>query len=182
MVPVPHHPSSNPQPREKSDTALPDGVEPYFLRNGSGPKHVLGGTVCQPLITRLQSGGKFSIASIEGLYYHKTPMLAEYKAVRFNHVHHCFQVVDGYFEFAIESSTARLTAGKTVFIPAGAEFNLKSASRLAKAYVFSNGGGLAELMTRFGNEYASSLIPEKGKEWDTSKLAILEEEFGYTLS
>ena len=182
MVPVPHHPSFNPQPWEKSDTALPDGVEPYFLRNGSGPKYILGGTVCQPLITRVQSGSKFSIASIEGSSYHKTPMLTDYKAITFNDVHQCLQVVDGYIKFTTEDSTARLSAGETVFIPAGAEFSLKFASRLAKAYVFLNGGGLVELMTKLGQEYASSLIPEKEKEWDTSKLASLDKEFGYKLS
>ena len=182
MVPVPRHPIFDPQPWGKHDTVLPDGVEPYFLRDGSGPKYILGGTICRPLITRLQSGGTFSIASIEGSSYHETPVLVDYKAIRFSDIHHCLQVVEGSIDFTVERSTARLAAGETLFIPSGTDFNFKFVTRLAKAYVFSNGGGLAELMTKIGHAYTPPLIPEKETEWDASKLASFESELAYTLS
>ena len=182
MVPMPHHPQFDPQPWGKEENKLPDGVESYFLRNGSGPKYMLGGTLCRPLITRLQSGGKFSIASIEGSSHHKGSVLAHKKGIRFAEVHHCVQVVDGYLDFTVDGSTARLAGGETLFIPAGTEFSFKFASNLAKAYVFSNGGGLVELICKLGKEYTLPLITEKEMEWDAHKLSNSAEELGYSLS
>jgi quercetin dioxygenase-like cupin family protein len=118
-----------------------------------------------------QSGGKFSIASIERSSHHKTSVLGDFQGIAFADVHHCVQIADGYVDFTVQGSTARLSAGETLFIPAGTEFSFIFTSRLSKAYVFSNGGGLVELMAKLGTEYEPVLIPEKETDRDTSKLA-----------
>ena len=143
---------------------------------------ILGGMLCRPLITRLQSGDKFSIASIEGSSHHRTSVLGNNQAIAFKDIHHCVQVTDGHIDFAIEGSMARLAAGETLFIPSGTVFSFRFASKLAQAYIFSNGGGLVELMIKLGKEYAPPLIPEKEMDWDSSGLSRFENELGYTLA
>lgn len=83
--------------------------------------------------------------------------------------------------FTVQGSTARLSVGETLFIPASTEFNFTFTSILAKAYVFSNRGGFVELMAKLGTEYEPALIPEKETDWDTSRLSAFEKELGYTL-
>lgn len=162
------------------DNVLPEGLEPYFLRSGSGPKYILGGTLCRPLITRTQSAGKFSIASIEGSSHYASP-LQQHKSIMFRDVHHCVHISDGYVDFTVEGSRTRLAVGETLYIPSGTPFGFQFASKLAKAYVFCN-GGLSELLYRVGREYTPPLIPGKEAEWDVRELSRFEKELGYTLS
>jgi hypothetical protein len=182
LVPLPQHPSFEPQPwLHDGDNALPEGLEPYFLRNGSGPKYILGGTLCRPLITRTQSAGKFSIASIEGSSHYASP-LQQHKSITFRDVHHCVYVSDGYVDFTTGGSKTRLAVGETLYIPSKTPFNFQFTSKLAKAYFFCNGGGLSELLCRVGREYTPPLIPGKEMEWDVRELSRFEKELGYTLS
>jgi hypothetical protein len=113
MVPVPQHPSFDLQLWGKGDDQLPDGIEPYFLRNGSGPTYLQGGTLCRPLITLVQSRGKFSIGNVEGSSHHKTSLFSACEDITFENVHHCAQVADGYIDFTIEGSTTRLAVRET---------------------------------------------------------------------
>jgi quercetin dioxygenase-like cupin family protein len=182
LVPLPHHPPFDPQqwPAD-GDNALPDAVQPYFLRSGSGPKYILGSTLCRPLITRTQSAGKFSIASIEGSSHYTSP-LQQHKSITFRDVHHCVHVSDGYVDFTVEGSRTRLAVGETLYIPSGTPFSFQFASKLAKAYFFCNGGGLSELLCRAGREYTPPLIPGKEMESDASELSRFEKELRYMLS
>jgi len=181
MVPVPHQKSFDPQPWDGTENKLPNGLEPYYLRAGAGPKYRLGATLCRPLITTAQSGGKFTIASIEGSSYHKTPIFSEGKSLVFPDAHHCFQVAQGKISFTVAGKTAVLSEFETLFIPAGTEFSFNYSSRLAKAYVFANGGGLVEVFLKLGKDYAPALMPETEEALDISSLPDLERELSFRL-
>ena len=81
-------------------------------------------------------------------------------------------VSDGYVDFTVEGSRARLAVGETLYITSGRPFSFQFASKLAKAYFFCNGGGLSELLCRAGKEV----------EWDASEYSRFEKELRYTLS
>jgi hypothetical protein len=119
-----------------------------FLGDGACSKYILGGTLLRPLIAGLQSGGKFSMASIEGSSYHKNSVFGDHRGIKFKDVHHCVQVVDGYIDFTARGSTTRLAVRETSIISTGSEFSFKFANKFAKTYLFCNGRGLIELMTR----------------------------------
>ena len=178
MVPVPQHPSFQPQPWVETENHLPGSLEPYFLRNGSGPKYLSGGTLCRPLATTAESRGRFSIGSIEGSSLHYSGnVLVDKQSIKFEDIHHCFQVVDGRVEFTIDSSsTARLSSGESIYIPRQTAFRIRFTSKFAKAYAFSNGGGIVELLCKAGQEYDGAVIPEKVQQWDAARLSALCQE------
>lgn len=106
-----------------------------FLGDGASSKYILGGTLLRPLIAGLQSGGKFSVVSIEGSSYHKNSVFGDHRGIKFKDVHHYVQVVDGYIDFTARGSTTRLAARETSTISTGSEFNFKFANKFAKAYL-----------------------------------------------
>ena len=181
MVPLPMHPKFDPQPWESTDNKLADGLEPYFLKNGSGPKYLVGGSVCRPLVTTKQSAGKFTIGTMEGSSQHDSPLFATSTSISFDDAHHCVQVADGKVEFTVAGATAQLAAMETLFIPARTEFSFKFASKFAKAYVFSNGGGLVELLCKAGREYDGPVIPEKS-DGEIAPFSGLEKELAFRMS
>ena len=66
MIPLPQHKQFGPSPWKETENKLPGKLEPYFLKNATGPAYLAGGTVVRPLITTAESDGKFVIGSIEG--------------------------------------------------------------------------------------------------------------------
>lgn len=183
MVPVPSHPKFGPQPWRETDNRLPGKLEPYFLRNSTGPRYLIGATVCAPLATTAESNGRFTIASIEGSSVHKeSSIFAQHDGgIVFEDTHHCFQVSDGAIEFTVNGSQTILSTGETIFIPQGTTFKFHFAARFAKTYVFSNGAGLNELLPKLGTNYEETLPPEKAGRWDPERLEELKGEFRYKL-
>jgi hypothetical protein len=179
-VQVPDYENFGPQPWEETDSSLPGALSPYFLRAGQGPRYLLGGVVSSPLITPAESNGAFAVGSVEGSSYHQANPLLQ--GVKFSNSHHCFLVADGYFNFQIEErGTTQLGPAELLYIPKGTEFHVTFASRYAKAYVFSNGGGLVELFRRAGTPYRYTLIPEVDEPIDIQKLKDLGKDLGFTV-
>jgi quercetin dioxygenase-like cupin family protein len=183
MVPQPQHPHFDPQPWSADENSLPGGLRPYFLRSGTGPKYLVGGTVCTPLATTKESAGRFCIGSVEGSSHHgSSSLFAGGKSIKFDSTHHCVQVADGTMKFTVDGAKGILAVGETLFIPAGMEFSFEFASALAKMYVFANDSGLVELLCKLGREYAAPVLPEKALDWDVRSLSKFAEEFGYAVS
>jgi quercetin dioxygenase-like cupin family protein len=181
MVPLPMHPKFEPQAWSGSENVLPKGLEAYFLKAGSGPAYLVGGTVVRPLALMEQSGGKFAIARLEGSAAH-AGIFEGGKTITFEATHHCFQVAEGTVRFTIEGKSADLSAMETVYIPAGKEFRFEVTSNLGAAYVFANGGGVVELLVKLGNEYKGILIPEKAEGFDGERLGGFGKELGFVMS
>jgi len=186
MVPCPQHKGAEPQAWEASDNHLPGKLEPYFLKNNTGPAYIVGGTVCRPLITTAESAGKFAIGSIEGSGHSDLDsgiFSKPDRTLRFQNAHHAFQVVQGAVEFSVGFSTpSRLTAGELLYVPKDTEFRFQVVSRYMKLYAFTNGGGLIELLQKLGESHSHSILPEKASTWEESKLESLGAELGFSVS
>ena len=182
MVPLPMHPKSEPTGWVGDENVLPAGVEPYFLKAGSGQRYLVGGMVVRPLCGLVQSGGKFAIGRIEGSAMHGSALFQDQKTIRFENTHHCFQVAEGTVRFTIDGAVGELSSMETVYIPAGKDFSFEVTSKLGSIYVFANGGGVVELLVKLGKEYKAPLIPEKAEDFDASRLSGLETEFGFAMS
>ena len=184
MVPCPQHKGCEPQAWTQTDNRLPGKLEPYFLKSGSGPAYLVGGTVCRPLVTTAESNGKFSIGSIESSSHPdlKSSIFSNGQRLKFEHVQQAFQVAHGAVHFAIGSSPpTKLTAGELVYVPKGTEFSIRPVSRFAKLYAFASGGGLVELLCKLGKEHQHSILPEKAGAWDEARLEELCSEFGFSI-
>jgi quercetin dioxygenase-like cupin family protein len=182
MVPQPMHPKFEPQAWDGAEKTLPGGLELYFLKAGSAPGWVVGGTVVRVLCGMGESGGKFVIGRVEGSGMHKGGLFEGKKTIRFENTQHCFQVDQGTVRFTIDGATGELSSMETVYIPAGKEFSFEVTSSLGSAYVFANGGGVVDLLTKLGKGYSAPLIPEKAEEFDASRISGLEKELGFTMS
>lgn len=178
MVPCPQHQAVEPQAWSDIDGRLPGKMEPFFLRSGTGPAYLVGGTLCRPLISTAESAGKFAIGCIEASS-HKDMQSGIFgksrRRLRFETTHHAFQVVQGEMEFWVgEASPSTLAAGELLYVPRGTAFSFAATTRFAKMYAFANGGGMVELLQRLGSSHASPVLPEKASSWDESKLQSFE--------
>jgi hypothetical protein len=174
MVPQPQHKGADPQAWENGkDSTLPGKLEPYYLKAMTGPRFLTGGIVARPLATMKETNGRFAIGSIEGCSAHNGSI--PWKGLKFADVHHCFHVGAGTFEITIDGSKSRITTGETVYIPKGTTFDVRFASRFAKTYVFSNGGGLLEFLIEAGKPFDENVVPEKAENVDEASLRSLVE-------
>lgn len=174
MIPCPEHIACQPTEWMAKDSRLPGKLQPYFLKNGTGPAYALGGTVLRPLITTAETADRFSIASLEGSSNAnlRTPLFTHsVRKLRFASVHHAFQVVEGAVSFAIGSRRpSRVCAGELVYVPKRTEFTFEFDSRYAKVYVFVNGQGLVGLLQEVGQAFYQPMLPEESFPWDESRL------------
>ncbi|KAL2847080.1 RmlC-like cupin domain-containing protein [Aspergillus pseudodeflectus] len=180
MVPQLHVQPFAPQPWvDGQDNVLPGNLRPYFLRAGTEPAYLLGGSVVRVLATTEESGGRFAIGSLEGSSFHENKTLAA--GLVFPSVHHAFHIVEGTFGFDVDGAAVTLTAAETLYVPKGSRFKLRYRSRYAKAYVFASGGGLVELFAETGEEYALPIIPETEGVVDQALLERASKEMGIML-
>ena len=179
MVPCPQQKHFDPLPWDGSENSLPGKLEPYFLKNNSGPAYVVGGMVCRPLVTTAESNDKFAIGSIEAsAQHHGSSVFGNEDGCLSFDIHHAFQLVDGQVAFVIDGACRRLHAGELVYIPKDSAFRFTVMSRFAKLFVFSNGGGMVELLRALGKTYGDSVLPEQPQSWDKEQLERLQPSFG----
>jgi mannose-6-phosphate isomerase-like protein (cupin superfamily) len=183
MVPQPHIKPFGPQDWETTENQLPGKLEPYFLKNATGPAYEVGGTVVRPLVTTAESDGKFSIGSIEGsaLLHQHGIFAKEEQCLRFDNVHHAFQVIEGSVEFHLDAThPTTLHAGEVIYVPKGTAFRLKTTSRFSKLYAFASGGGLLEVLIKLGKPHSSTILPEKVEKCDIAALEALQPQFAFS--
>ncbi|KAG9599955.1 cupin domain-containing protein, partial [Aureobasidium melanogenum] len=160
MVPKRDHKGAEPVLCTNKDNKLSNtATEPYFLKADAGPRYASAGLLVKPLCQKADTDGKFSIARLEGAAAIKSQYLA-YNTLTFETSHHCFLVDMGSFRLTVDGQSSEISAGETIFVPAGQEFTLEVASKYAALYVFTNGGGLVEMLVGMGREYGSQIIAE----------------------
>ena len=183
MIPVRDHPYVAPQPWiSDKDNILPSGIEPYFLRDHSGPKWILGSIIFRPLITETQSGGRFSIASIEGSSKHNKALINESIGLKFDKIHHCILVMDGSLQVSVEGNVINLAAGELIYIPSQTTFKFAFSNTYTQAYVFANGGGIGTIIQTLGRPYDWPTIPDTAMgDWTDTQIKQLGGQLGYAL-
>ncbi|KAM0754371.1 RmlC-like cupin [Meredithblackwellia eburnea MCA 4105] len=140
----------NPDPASKPDNTLPDKTEPYFLLRETGPKYFLANECCSPLITPVQSHGKFAISVLEGS--NEITGKRPWDRLTFTKTHIFFRVLEGKVALTIsgrENDQQVLTAGESAFILAGDRFQYHFASAYGKALIFAAGGAGNGIETLF---------------------------------
>jgi uncharacterized cupin superfamily protein len=186
MIPCPQHKACKPSEWLAADSRLPGSLQPYFLRNGTGPAYAIGGTVLRPLITTSESDGKFSIASIEGssnANLQTSIFSTNGRKLKFSSVHHAFQVVEGAVTFSSGSrEPSRVSVGELVYVPKDTEFTLEFATRYAKVYIFTNGTGLVGLLKGLGQDWQQPTLPSEALPWNEAELEPVESDVGSQLS
>lgn len=182
MIPVRDKASFDPQPWDGTESLLPGVCENggYFLKADTGPKFVTGGTIVRPLATTKESDGKFSIYSVEGSKLHHGKGL-EKTTFKFDKTHHVIQVIEGLLSVVINGKETIVGSMETVFIPAGAEWRCAADSVAVKYYVFANGGGIGEVLTKTGSPFQWAVVPEAGDVcgWDEKQLEGLQKELQF---
>lgn len=159
MVPVRDKPHYDPQPWTGTENSLPGKCENggYFLKADTGPKFEVGGLLVRPMATVKETGGRFSIYSVEGGKMYNSRVVG--KGFRWDKVHHAVHLVEGQMKFVVDGVEIVALTGETTFVPAGTTFSFEAASSYFKGYFFANGGGIGEALTRVGREYEWSVVP-----------------------
>jgi mannose-6-phosphate isomerase-like protein (cupin superfamily) len=181
MIPVREKAQFDPQPWDGTENKLPGVCENggYYLKEGTGEKWAVGGTVVRPMATRKETNGRFSIYSLEGSSLHTGKGLST--AVEFKETHHAIYTVDGVVKLIIDGSEVKTTVGETTFVPAGTKWSFEAESVYARAYVFANGGGIGEILQSLGSKYEFPSVPADAAAWDESKLKTLETELKFAV-
>lgn len=159
MIPKRDHKGATPTFCSEKDSQIPESKKAFFLKADKGPRWASGGLLVKPLARPAQSDGKFAIARVEGTNLIKSSVFSE-KTLNFADSHHAFLVDQGSFLFKINGEESTVHVGETIFVPAGASFSISAASRHAATYVFTNSGGLVELLIGAGQPYSSPVIAE----------------------
>ncbi|SCO91767.1 uncharacterized protein FRV6_15895 [Fusarium oxysporum] len=157
---------------------------PYFLRNHTGPSAVLGGTAVCPYVTGAESGNRYSLATLEGSNQFETQVLSG--GIRFPDVDHCFFVSDGYLEATInDTDSSRIGPGEVAWLPAGTHFDIKPVSSYSKVFMYSQPGGLGDLVYAAGKDKPHTglncMIPDSPSPFDREKLSQYKSEFKFDL-
>lgn len=179
MIPVRDKAHFDPQPWDGSEVKLPgecaDGG--YFLKEGSGDKWIVGGTVVRPLATRKETNDRFSIYDLEGSSIHAGKGLSQ--VMEFAETHHAIYTIEGVIKLIVDGAEVNTTVGETAFVPAGTKWSFGVDSVYARAYVFANGGGFGEILTSVGTKYEAAVVPNEATTWDESKVKALELELKF---
>lgn len=169
---------------EDSENTLPGPLKPYFLRSNTGPSWMAGGLMSRPFITTEQSGGRFSISSIETSSTYGPTMLS--KNIRFPSVDHCLCVQEGTLKVAIDGDSVdnddwtTVREGETVMIAAGQPFRLAAGSKYVRVWSFTNGKGIEDVIQRAGAPFDGYVLPDTPGKLDDAKLKLVLEEMDIT--
>ncbi|KAK7186471.1 hypothetical protein DPSP01_002101 [Paraphaeosphaeria sporulosa] len=168
-------------PWEESENQLAEPGSPYFLRGNTGPRWVLGGVMSRPFIHAEQTGGKFAISSIESSELYGGSVLGRWMA--FKSVDHCFCVLEGLLKVRLGGSESwnEVREGQTLVVAAGETFTIEFGSRYVRAWSFTNGEGIEEVIRKGGESYAGYVIPEAPLNVDEGRLAKAFEELGVSI-
>ncbi|HEX4010998.1 MAG TPA: quercetin 2,3-dioxygenase [Solirubrobacteraceae bacterium] len=148
-----------------ADDALPGAQEPYFLRAGEGPRHLLFGQVAYQLMTGAESGGRLGMTVTEGP---KCPPIP-------THVHQGtyegIYCLDGRLRVTIEGVDNLLTRGDFVSIPAGCEHAYALESHLTRFATMYGPSGLERFHEVAGEIAEQRIFPEDSPAVDPDRLA-----------
>lgn len=179
MIPVREKKDFDPQAWDGSEVSLPGKCENggYFLKEGQGEKVVSAGKVVRGLARREETAGRFSIYEVQASS-HGSSTAGE--KLQFEKTHHALYTVDGVFKIHIDGNEVLASAGETTFVPAGTKWSFVAESLYAKAYIFANGGGVGEVLSRSGEKFEGLGIPGDVKqEGVDGKVKALEGELGF---
>jgi quercetin 2,3-dioxygenase len=126
------------------DDALPGAPQPYFLRAGEGPRHLIGGALVTSLCTAAETDGKLNMFTVE------LPRGAGVPAHVHDQTTEGLYVLEGALRFWLDGHEHLLQQGDYASVPAGTAHRWEGAAFFTKAIQMSTPGGLETLLGRLG--------------------------------
>lgn len=156
----------NPDP-SRPDNVLPSGLSSYFLQGSAAPRYALGSQVCTPLATNVQSGGRFTICSVEG---GKPSGVSQKDELEFTFAKTDFllRVAEGILEVTVNSKQKEiLSNGESAFIPRNTPFSYQFSGKYGRFYLFGgqNEGGLERIFQEAGKPLEGVLETYTAFDW-----------------
>lgn len=167
-----------------TENVLPGPLQPYFLRANTGPRWLLGGILSRPFITARQSGGRFSISSIESSNAYGRSALGRWLTYP---VDHCLCIMEGLLRIKTqgggdlgdeEQGWSEIREGQTVVLAAGRAWAMGFASRYVRFISFANGRGVEEIVQMGGGSYEGFVVPEEARGVDEGRVRKVCGELG----
>jgi len=142
-----------PEAGEGSDDSLPGRPEPYFLRAGEGPQHLLGGQLATTMITSAESGGQLGMATITGAGGTAIPSHVH------DRTHEALYVLDGRVRVWLDGDAHLLTAGDCASVPAGCVHAYAFEGVVSRMVTMNAPGGIEALFAVAGEPYEHPIFP-----------------------
>lgn len=154
---------------DESDSKIPEGSAPYYLRANTGPRWMAGDVLSRPFCTTAQTTGKFAMTSLESSKDYGESILSRY--MTFPHVDHCLAVMEGKLVVKMKAGQEyTISEGETAVIPANQGFALGFASKYVRVWTFSSGDGVEAIIHKAGAPFEGFILPDRVQAYDRSKL------------
>ncbi len=126
------------------DDALPSSAQPYFLRRGEGPRHLVGGMLVTTLIGAAETDGGLSMFTVE------LPRGAGVPAHAHEQTTEGLYVLEGGVRLTLDASEYSLRQGDYASIPPGAAHSWQGEAFFTKVLSMSTPGGLEGALAGLG--------------------------------
>ncbi|MFD1796943.1 cupin domain-containing protein [Paracoccus aurantiacus] len=133
--------------------ALPSTHTPYGIRNGKGPRHLIGGMVASTYATGAETDGAFCLHMLTGGKGAGLPVIRHGEAFT------SLYVMEGAVELTIGSDSFALIAGDTASIPPGTDYGFRMTRHRTVTMIFQTGGTAGRLFAATGAPYEGFIQP-----------------------
>lgn len=141
-------------------TTLPTEKAPYLLRDGEGPRYLLGDQLAALVATAASSGGLFELVALSGGQGDAFP------AHRHARAHEAIYVLNGLVELTLAGDSYLLAPGDYAHIPAGTPHAYRMRSHHTRLLSCTTGGEVAQLYTMVGAPTQLHVHPPHGEPVD----------------
>lgn len=135
--------------------ALPGARAPYGIRNGQGPRHLIGGMVASTYATGAETDGVFWLTMLTGGKDAGLPIIRH--AGTFTSLY----IMEGAVELTIDGDSYAMRAGDTASIPPGTAYGFRMDRHRTVAMIFQTGDAAGRLFADLGRPYEGFIQPEK---------------------
>jgi quercetin 2,3-dioxygenase len=132
---------------------LPGQPALFAVRNGQGPRKLLGGMVASAYVTPRESRGAFALTMLSGSEGAGLPMLRHPDTLS------SIFVLDGILELVLEDGRHRLSRGDSASLPPGTRYGLRMLRPRTVALWAQTGAAPGALVEALGTDYAGVIPP-----------------------
>jgi len=136
--------------------ALPGRQALYGIRNGQGPRKLLGGMAAAQYVTAAESAGAFALTMLTGGEDAGLPLLQHADTLT------SFYVLDGLVELSLADGRRHLTRGDSASIPPGHPYAIRMLRARCVVLWAQTGAAPGGLVPALGTDYAGVIPPASG--------------------
>lgn len=136
--------------------ALPGKASLYGVRNGQGPRVLIGGMVASAYVTQAETDGNFSLHMVTGGIGAGLPLLRHADTLS------SIFILDGVLELTLNDRRVRLSRGDSASIPPGTAYAFRMLRPHTVAVMAQTGAALGRLIAALGQPFEGFIPPETG--------------------